>query len=134
MPACVRGTDCTDCGGPLELMGGDDDAAGSTEPLGDWDDDEWFDDDSEEWWDDDYDFGSGAGFYLDATEKPWSARYRMYSYVTKELPALIAEHFPLDTAHQGIMGHSMGGHGALTIHLKNPGTYKSVSALSLIHI
>ena len=57
MPACVRGTDCTDCGGPLELMGGDDDAAGSTEPLGDWDDDEWFDDDSEEWWDDDYDFG-----------------------------------------------------------------------------
>ncbi|WP_193371292.1 S-formylglutathione hydrolase [Pelagibius marinus] len=82
--------------------------------------------------DDDYDFGTGAGFYLDATVKPWSGRYRMYSYITKELPALIAEHFPADMGHQGIMGHSMGGHGALTIHLKNPGTYKSVSAFAPI--
>ncbi|GAB4227267.1 MAG: S-formylglutathione hydrolase [Kiloniellaceae bacterium] len=82
--------------------------------------------------DDAYDFGTGAGFYVDATEAPWSERYRMYSYITKELPALIAEHFPADMSHQGIMGHSMGGHGALTIHLKNPGTYRSVSAFAPI--
>jgi S-formylglutathione hydrolase len=82
--------------------------------------------------DDDYDFGSGAGFYLDATEQPWSDRYNMYSYITRELPALMAQHFPFDPLHQGIMGHSMGGHGALTIHLKNPGTYKSVSAFAPI--
>jgi S-formylglutathione hydrolase len=82
--------------------------------------------------DDEYDFGSGAGFYLDAIQEPWSQRYRMYSYITQELPALIAEHFPADMGHQGIMGHSMGGHGALTIHLKNPGTYKSVSAFAPI--
>ncbi|MPZ12583.1 MAG: S-formylglutathione hydrolase [Kiloniellaceae bacterium] len=82
--------------------------------------------------DDAYDFGSGAGFYLDATQAPWSQRYNMYSYITKELPALIAGHFPADMARQGILGHSMGGHGAITIHLKNPGVYKSVSAFAPI--
>src|SRR3546814_2282092 len=68
--------------------------------------------------DDAYDFGSGAGFYLDATQRPWSQRYNMYSYVTKELPALVASHFPADMGHQGIMGHLMGGHRAISIHLK----------------
>ncbi|SMF13384.1 S-formylglutathione hydrolase [Tistlia consotensis] len=82
--------------------------------------------------DESYDFGSGAGFYLDATREPWSKAYNMYSYVTRELQALVAERFPVDTARQGIMGHSMGGHGALTIHLKNPGTYRSCSAFSPI--
>ncbi len=82
--------------------------------------------------DDSYDFGAGAGFYLDATEAPWSGRYRMYSYITQELPALIAERFAADMSRQGIMGHSMGGHGALTIHFKNPDTYRSVSAFSPI--
>lgn len=82
--------------------------------------------------DDDWDFGSGAGFYLDATEDPWSGHYNMYSYVTKELSAEIAATFPADMAAQGIFGHSMGGHGALIIHLKNSGTYKSVSAFAPI--
>jgi S-formylglutathione hydrolase len=82
--------------------------------------------------DDSYDFGTGAGFYVDATQAPWSGRYRMYSYITRELPALIAENFPADMSRQGIMGHSMGGHGAITIHLKNPQTYRSVSAFSPI--
>ncbi|MEX2630486.1 MAG: S-formylglutathione hydrolase [Tistlia sp.] len=82
--------------------------------------------------DESYDFGSGAGFYLDATREPWSKAYSMYSYVTEELQALVAEHFPADPARQGIMGHSMGGHGALTIHLKNPQTYRSCSAFSPI--
>ena len=82
--------------------------------------------------DDSYDFGSGAGFYLDATETPWSERYRMYSYITRELPALIAANFAADMSRQGITGHSMGGHGAITIHLKNPETYRSVSAFSPI--
>lgn len=82
--------------------------------------------------DDSYDFGSGAGFYLDATEAPWSERYRMYSYITRELPVLIAGNFPADMSRQGIMGHSMGGHGAISIHLKNPDTYQSVSAFSPI--
>ena len=82
--------------------------------------------------DDAYDFGTGAGFYVDATEAPWSDRYRMYSYITKELPALIAEHFPVDTSHQGIMGHSMGGHGALTLALRHPDLFKSVSAFAPI--
>jgi len=82
--------------------------------------------------DDDYDFGTGAGFYVDATEKPWSDMYRMYSYVTAELPAVIAEDFAIDISRAGIFGHSMGGHGALTIALKNPGTYKSVSAFAPI--
>ncbi len=82
--------------------------------------------------DDAYDFGSGAGFYLDATREPWSQCYRMYSYITQELPAVIAAQFPADLERQGIMGHSMGGHGALTIHLKHPETYRSVSAFSPI--
>jgi S-formylglutathione hydrolase len=80
--------------------------------------------------DDDWDFGSGAGFYLDATKEPWSAHYKMYSYVTEELPALVAEHFPGDPGAQGIFGHSMGGHGALTLALKNPDLYRSVSAFA----
>ncbi len=80
--------------------------------------------------DDDWDFGSGAGFYLDATREPWSAHYRMYTYVTRELPALVAEQFPGDTGAQGIFGHSMGGHGALTLALKNPDLYRSVSAFA----
>ena len=79
-----------------------------------------------------YDFGSGAGFYLDATQEPWSQAYRMYSYVTRDLPAAVAANFPADGARQGIFGHSMGGHGALTIAFKNPGTYRSVSAFAPI--
>ncbi|RXG50794.1 S-formylglutathione hydrolase [Armadillidium vulgare] len=82
--------------------------------------------------DESYDFGSGAGFYLDATEEKWKKNYRMYSYVTKELPALVAENFNADINRMGIMGHSMGGHGALICSLKNPGLYKSVSAFSPI--
>jgi len=81
---------------------------------------------------DNYDFGLGAGFYVDATQAPWSRGYRMYSYVVKELPALIESEFPVDSARAGIFGHSMGGHGALTIALKNPDTYKSVSAFAPI--
>lgn len=79
-----------------------------------------------------YDFAKGAGFYLDATRQPWSKHYRMYSYITGELPALIFKHFPARADRQGIMGHSMGGHGALTIALKNPETFASVSAFSPI--
>ena len=79
-----------------------------------------------------YDFGSGAGFYVDATEAPWSGAYRMYSYITRELPATIAANFPIDGGRQGITGHSMGGHGALTIAFRNPETYASVSAFSPI--
>jgi S-formylglutathione hydrolase len=79
-----------------------------------------------------YDFGLGAGFYVDATEAPFAANYRMYSYVTEELPALIAEAFPADMARQAITGHSMGGHGALTIALKNLERYRSVSAFAPI--
>lgn len=75
-----------------------------------------------------YDFGLGAGFYVDATERPWSENYNMYSYITAELPEIIAGNFPGDMDRQAIFGHSMGGHGALTIALKNPGRYKSVSA------
>ncbi|BAJ79349.1 carboxylesterase [Acidiphilium multivorum AIU301] len=82
--------------------------------------------------DDAYDFGTGAGFYVDATETPWRDGYRMYSYITKELPALINASFPVDPARVGIFGHSMGGHGALTIALKNPGAYRSVSAFAPI--
>ncbi len=82
--------------------------------------------------DDASDFGTGAGFYVDATEAPWSKHYRMYSYVTEELPRLIREHFPTDGSRQGIFGHSMGGHGALTLALRNPGMYRSVSAFSPI--
>lgn len=79
-----------------------------------------------------YDFGLGAGFYVDATEVPWSKHYRMYSYITEELPALIEKEFPVDASRVGVFGHSMGGHGALTIALKNPEKYKSVSAFSPI--
>lgn len=82
--------------------------------------------------DDSYDFGSGAGFYLNATTDKWKKHYNMYDYITKDLPAFLAAHFSLDMSKQAITGHSMGGHGALTIHLKNPGVYKSVSAFSPI--
>src|SRR5688572_15533719 len=81
---------------------------------------------------DSYDLGLGAGFYVDATAPPWSQGYRMYSYVTRELPAIVASELPVDPARAGIFGHSMGGHGALTIALKNPGYYKSVSAFAPI--
>ena len=76
--------------------------------------------------------GKGAGFYLNATQAPWADHYQMYSYITEELPALIAKEFNIDPSKQGIFGHSMGGHGALTIALKNPGTYKSCSAFAPI--
>jgi S-formylglutathione hydrolase len=82
--------------------------------------------------DDDWDFGTGAGFYVDATVEPWAGHYQMYSYVVQELPALIAEHFPVKPERQGIFGHSMGGHGALICALKNPERYKSVSAFAPI--
>jgi S-formylglutathione hydrolase len=81
---------------------------------------------------DSWDFGIAAGFYLDATQAPWSAHYRMYSYVVDELPQLVAANFKADVNRAGIFGHSMGGHGALTIALKNPGKYKSVSAFAPI--
>jgi S-formylglutathione hydrolase len=81
---------------------------------------------------DSWDFGQGAGFYVDATQAPWSAHYRMYSYVTRELPELVAEHLPALAEVQGIFGHSMGGHGALVCALRNPSRYKSVSAFAPI--
>ena len=81
---------------------------------------------------DSWDFGVAAGFYLDATMAPWSAHYRMESYVTGELPALIAANFPVDPARTGIFGHSMGGHGALTLALRHPDRYRSVSAFAPI--
>ena len=80
----------------------------------------------------DWEFGEGAGFYLDATQAPWSTRFRMHSYVVDELPALLARQFPVDLARSGICGHSMGGHGALTIALKHPQRYRSVSAFAPI--
>jgi S-formylglutathione hydrolase len=79
-----------------------------------------------------YDFGLGAGFYVDATQAPFARNYRMWSYVTEELPGLIAEHFPADPQRQSILGHSMGGHGALTIALRYPGRYRAASAFSPI--
>ncbi len=79
-----------------------------------------------------YDFGKGAGFYVDATEAPWAANFRMRSYIEQELPALIAAEFPVDMDRQGITGHSMGGHGALTIALRNPGRFRSTSAFAPI--
>jgi S-formylglutathione hydrolase len=82
--------------------------------------------------DDSYDFGQGAGFYVDATQPPFARHYRMYSYVTKELPELIAGEFPVDPQRQAITGHSMGGHGALTVALRNPGHFRSVSAFAPI--
>ena len=83
--------------------------------------------DAEEW-----DFGKGAGFYVDATQDPWAAHYRMWSYVTQELPDLVAAEFPVDMDRQGITGHSMGGHGALTVALNHPGRFRSVSAFAPI--
>lgn len=79
-----------------------------------------------------YDFGLGAGFYVDATLAPFDQHYRMRDYIENELPAIIAAHFPADMQRQAIMGHSMGGHGALTISLRNPGRFRSTSALAPI--
>ena len=79
-----------------------------------------------------YDFGHGAGFYLDASEPPWSSNYRMGEYVVEEVPALLAREFAIGTERVGITGHSMGGHGALTLALKHPDRYRSVSAFSPI--
>ncbi len=81
---------------------------------------------------DEYDFGKGAGFYVDATEEPWAKNYRMRSYIERELPDLIAAEFPVDMQRQAITGHSMGGHGALTIGLRNPDRFRSISAFSPI--
>lgn len=82
--------------------------------------------------DDDWDFGTGAGFYLDAEAEPWRRNYRMYSYVTRELPALVEANFPVEAGRRGIFGHSMGGHGALVVALKNAEAYRSVSAFAPI--
>ena len=82
--------------------------------------------------DPEYDMGQGAGFYVDATEAPWSANFRMWSYVTEELPALVAAEFPADMGREGITGHSMGGHGALIVALRNPERFRSVSAFAPI--
>ena len=79
-----------------------------------------------------WDFGTGAGFYLDATQSPWAENYRMYSYITKEFMKLVESSFPIDPGRVGIFGHSMGGHGALTLHLKNPTKFKTVSAFAPI--
>ena len=79
-----------------------------------------------------WDFGSGAGFYLNATQEPWSTHYNMYDYIVTELPAAIHANFPVQVDRESIFGHSMGGHGALTIALKNPGRYRSVSAFAPI--
>jgi S-formylglutathione hydrolase len=79
-----------------------------------------------------YDFGIGAGFYVDATVEPYARNYRMWSYVTKELPQLVAEQFPVDTTRQSIFGHSMGGHGALTVALHHPDRYRAASAFAPI--
>ena len=80
----------------------------------------------------DWEFGTAAGFYLDATQAPWSQYFNMYSYVVRELPAVVAEHFRADPERRGLFGHSMGGHGALTIALQNPQLYRSVSAFAPI--
>lgn len=93
--------------------------------------------------DDSWDFGTGAGFYVDATKEGWNKNYKMYSYVTEELPELVFKEYPIDSSRVSITGHSMGispfirflmkgGHGALTLFLKNPGKYKSVSAFAPI--
>src|SRR3979411_2162519 len=79
-----------------------------------------------------YDFGLGAGFYVDATQDPFAHNYRMGSYVTEELPGLVAEHFPVDSTRQSVLGHSMGGHGALTVALRHPDRYRAASAFSPI--
>ncbi len=98
-------------------------AAPDTSPRGDE-----VPDDPEGLWD----FGQGAGFYLDATEAPWDQHFNMWTYCADELPALVGEHFPIDPKRQGITGHSMGGHGALTLALGHPGRFKSVSAFAPI--
>ena len=82
--------------------------------------------------DGDYDFGLAAGFYLNATQEPWSANYQMYDYITKELPPVIFDNFPGDPERHGLTGHSMGGHGALTIGLRNPDMFSSLSAFAPI--
>ena len=83
--------------------------------------------------DDTYDLGQGAGFYVNATQKPWAAHFRMWEYVAEELPALVFEAFPLDAERQALTGHSMGGHGALTLAMRSPaGRYRSVSAFAPI--
>ncbi len=82
--------------------------------------------------DDNWDFGTGAGFYVNATQEPWAKHYQMYSYIVEELPNLITTNFSIDTNKQGIFGHSMGGHGALVCALRNPQKFKSVSAFSPI--
>ena len=82
--------------------------------------------------DDAYDLGMGAGFYVNATEAPWAENYKMWDYVSDELPQLLIEQFPIDPARQAITGHSMGGHGALTIAMAHPGRYRSVSAFAPI--
>lgn len=86
-----------------------------------------YDGEAESW-----DFGVGAGMYVDATEAPWSVGYKMYTYVTQELPAIIEANFPVDAKRQSIMGHSMGGHGALVCSLNNPGRFRSVSCFAPI--
>ena len=82
--------------------------------------------------DDDYDLGQGAGFYLNATEKPWVSNFKMWDYITVDLTEIISKNFNVDMARQSIMGHSMGGHGALTIGMGTPGRFKSISALAPI--
>lgn len=82
--------------------------------------------------DDGYDLGEGAGFYLTATQEPWAKHYKMDHYITEELSQIIADNFPADMSRQGITGHSMGGHGAITLHLKNPKQFKSCSAFAPI--
>lgn len=82
--------------------------------------------------DTDYDLGTGAGFYVDATESPWQKHYQMYSYVVEELPRLVESQFPIIRDQRGILGHSMGGHGALVCALRNPSRYLSVSAFAPI--
>lgn len=82
--------------------------------------------------DENWDFGTGAGFYVDATQEEWKTNYNMYSYVTAELPALIEKEFPAKAGVRSITGHSMGGHGALICALKNPAMYRSVSAFAPI--
>ena len=82
--------------------------------------------------DDEYDLGQGAGFYVDATEEPWAPHFKMYSYITDELQKLVVSEFQVDPGRQGITGHSMGGHGALTLAMRNPSLYRSVSAFAPI--
>lgn len=82
--------------------------------------------------DDAYDLGKGAGFYVNATEKPWAPHFQMWDYIAEDLPSMLQEDFPLDMARQSIMGHSMGGHGALTLAMSMPGRFRSVSAFAPI--